>query len=309
NEEIKMKITLLQFKKKNVRQIGVPGRKTRTGNRYLSTGRVAEKFKINISSVPVWIFLLLSLVIFNSPPAQAQDRGNPNWYVRVAPYLWLSNIGGAKTLGQEAGANIMDGLQTNIEDTMLATNWAGRIEAGKGRWRALINFSRASDGNPTEILRLGDSTHIDGHYNLTWTSAEFFAAYQIGPFSENHAFELYGGGRYMKHQQKLSSENTASLTEINQSWVEGVFGFRFYTELGKRFWAQFHSDIGGFGAGSNFSWTLGGEAAFRMVKFADLTLRYDYQEVEFVNDKEGTNRFIWDNGVQQGWYFGVMFKL
>lgn len=242
-------------------------------------------------------------------PVYAQDRGNPNWYLRVAPYLWLSNIGGAKTLGQEPGPNVMNGFQTHIEDTMLATNWAGRLEAGKGRWRALVNFSRASSGNPTEITRLSDSSHFEGRYDLTWTTAEVFVAVQIGPFSPKYGFELYYGGRFIKQDQTLSSDGDSTLTEINESWAEPAFGFRYYTELGRRFWAQIHTDIGGFLARSNFTWTLGGELGLRVVKFADVTLRYDYQEMEFDNDQEDAGRYIWDNGVQQGWYFGLMFKL
>lgn len=269
--------------------------------------------KMNLSeqtkSISVLAALLLSLLFLNAMPAQAQDRGNPNWYVRVTPYLWLSNIGGAKTLGAEPGINIMDNYQVHVEDTMLATNWAGRFEVGKGRVRALINFSRASDGNPTEITSISDSTHhVEGKYDLTWTTAEMFAVVQVGPFKEHYAFELYGGGRYMRHQQKLSDGSTV-LTDITESWIDPVLGFRFFTELGGRFWAAFHSDIGGFGVGSNFSWTLGGEAGFRLIKFADLTLRYDYHEVEFDNEKVDDGRYLWENGVQQGWYFGLMFKL
>ena len=135
-----------------------------------------------------------------------------------------------------------------------------------------------------------------------------FAVVQVGPFKEHYAFELYGGARYMRHQQKLSNGNDV-LTDITESWIDPALGFRFFTELGGRFWAAFHSDIGGFGVGSNFTWTLGGELGFRLVKFADLTLRYDYQEVEFDNEKKDAGRYLWENGVQQGWYFGLMFKL
>ena len=268
-----------------------------------------ENLMPEIIRIPLLFGLFLGMFLSAGKTLQAQDRGNPNWYVRAAPYLWLSNIGGAKTLGQEPDANVMNGFQTHIEDTMLATDWAARLEVGKGRWRALINFSRASDGNPTEIMRLSDSSHFDGRYNLTWTTAEVFLAVQVGPFSPKHAFELYYGGRFIEQNQKLSSDSDSTLTEIKESWAEPAFGFRYYTELGRRFWVQFHSDIGGFLARSNFTWTLGGELGLRVVKFADVTLRYDYQEMEFNNEKDGADRYIWDNGVQQGWYFGLMFKL
>jgi hypothetical protein len=78
--------------------------------------------------------------------------------------------------------------------------------------------------------------------------------------------------------------------------------------MGQRFWTMFNTDIGGFGIGANATFTLGGELGFRVVKFLDLTMRYNYQETEYDNEKAGAGRYAWHNAAQQGWFFGLVLK-
>ena len=84
---------------------------------------------------------------------------------------------------------------------------------------------------------------------------------------------------------------------------------RLYSELGRRFWAAFNTDIGGVSVGAGFAWTLAGELGFRVAGPLDLTMRYNYQEADYDNKKEGAATYVWSNGVQQGWLFGLVLKL
>jgi hypothetical protein len=155
------------------------------------------------------------------------------------------------------------------------------------------------------------SIKVDGADDFTWLTGELYGALQIGPFTESYGFEVYTGLRYVRHDEDVTrNEGSEAITRnVKETWVEPVLGGRIFTELGKRWWAQFHSDIGGFGVGTDFTWTLGGELGFRIAKPIDITMRYDYQEIEYSNEKAGADRYIWSNGVQQGWYFGLALKL
>lgn len=252
------------------------------------------------------IILIISLGNFLA----AQDRGNPNWYVRVAPYLWYSNLAGSETLSLPPADNIVGDFRVPVGDKVLKNNWAGRFELGKARVRGVLNISRANSKNPSQAISLSDSSDTHPvHYDFTWFTTEAFAAVQIGPFKENFAFELYGGGRYVNQKQNVAATDGSNTNiSINETWVEPLFGFRLFSELGKRWWASFHTDLGGFGAGSEYTWTLGGELGLRVVKFLDVSMRYNYQETEYNNKKEGSQRYTWDDAVQQGWFFGLIFK-
>jgi hypothetical protein len=244
-----------------------------------------------------------------APAAQAQDRGNRGWYVRVAPYLWASNIDGAVSLGLPADPQTVGEYRVAVEDTLLHGAWALRAEVGKGRVRAWFNASLADLAKPTEIEPLDNPADtLGGSFDFTWFTGEAFAAIQVGPFATTHAFEVYAGGRYVRQDQSIIVEGGAP-TDISESWIEPALGARLWAELGRRFWTAFNTDIGGFGLGSDFTWTLGGELGVRVVGPLDISMRYNYQEVDYNNDLSGADAYAWSNGVQQGWFFGAVLKL
>jgi len=249
------------------------------------------------------------LLTFAALGADAQDRGNSGWSVRLAPYIWASNLGGAESLGLPADEQRFGDLLIPVEDTVLRGAWAVRAEVGKGRVRAWFNVSRAGLAKPAHMEREGDPPeHVLGEFDFSWFTTEAFAAIQVGPFATSHAFEVYAGGRYVRHEQAVTI-GTAAPSEVTETWIEPAFGARLYAELGRRFWTAFNSDIGGFGIGSEFTWTLGGELGLRVIGPLDLAMRYNYQEAEYDNGKDGADAYAWSNGVQQGWFFGAVLKL
>lgn len=255
------------------------------------------------------------LVLFVFAPADygkvyAQDRGNPGWYLRLTPYLWFSNLDRAESLEVGPGNHIVGDFFVPFGSSVLEKSWALRLEVGKRRIRSIVNLSRANIKNSTNITNLNTNITFPANYDFSWFTGEFFVAAQIGPFvANNKAFEVYAGARYVNQKQDLVAPTQPDATQkVTETWLEPVVGGRLFTEAGNRFWAMFHADIGGFTIGSDYTWTLGGEVGFRLAKPVDLTMRYNYQELQFDNGEEGRNRYIWDNGVQQGWFFGLRLK-
>jgi len=240
----------------------------------------------------------------------AQDRGNPGWYLRLTPYLWFSNIDTEESLEVGHGDHIVGDFFVPVGSSVLEKSWALRLEVGKRRIRGIINLSRANIKNPTNITNINDANITSpANYDFTWFTGEFFVAAQVGPFVTDRAFEIYVGGRYVNQQQDVIAPAQPDATQkVTETWFEPVLGGRLFAEAGNRFWAMFHTDIGGFTIGSDYTWTLGGELGFRLAKPVDITMRYNYQELQFDNGEEGRNRYIWDNGVQQGWFFGLRLK-
>ena len=251
----------------------------------------------------------LALTALSPAPLDAQDRGNSGWFLRVAPYLWFSNLGGAVSLGLPADDQRFGDLVVPVEDTVLQKDWMVRAEVGKGRVRGWFNVSSAGIANDADMIRESNPPDtIPGAYDLAWFTTEAFAAIQVGSFSRANSIEVYGGGRYMRQRQTVTLEGEPPVT-ITSSWIDPVVGARLYAEMGRRFWAAFNSDIGGFSVGSQFTWTLGGELGVRVFGPLDLAMRYNYQEVDYDNKKEGADLYQWSNGAQQGWFFGLVLKL
>jgi hypothetical protein len=263
-------------------------------------------------TVPRYYHALVAVVLLSTliaPVANAQDRGNSGWSLRLAPYLWYSNIGGSEDLGVPPDEQHFGELVIPVEDTLLQRDWMVRAEIGKGRIRGWVNVSRAGIANDTEMIREGDPTDtIPGDYDLDWFTTEAFVTVHVGTFARANSVEIYGGGRFARHRQTVTLQGGSPST-ITESWIEPVIGSRLFVEMGRRFWAAFNTDIGGFSVGSEFTWTLGGELGLRVVGPLDLAMRYNYQEVEYDNGKEGSELYRWSNGVQQGWFFGLVLKL
>ncbi|UCG86637.1 MAG: hypothetical protein JSW71_22515 [Gemmatimonadota bacterium] len=239
----------------------------------------------------------------------AQDRGDPDWYFVLAPYLWFSNLDGAVSLGLPPDDQVAGPYVVPVGDEKLERSWLVRAEVGKGKLRAWLNASGAKLENSTVFMLEGDpSDSTAGTYDFSWHTGELYAAYQVGAFTTTNAIELYAGARYMRHKQILTPSGDQATT-IDESWIDPVIGSRFYTELGRRFWVTFNGDIGGFSVGSDFTWSIGGELGFRVLKPLDVSMRYNYQEIDYDNRKDGADAYRWSNGVQQGWFFGAIIKL
>ncbi len=238
------------------------------------------------------------LVGVHSSPIQAQDRGNSGWHARVAAYLWLSNVD---------GVNNAAGVQLQVADSSLVLGPSARLEAGKGRWRGILEYTRAGRTNPvvTEIPE-----GLTGTYDFSITDVKALAAVQVGPFSETHAVEVLGGARWVRQAQELDVAGSRVVREnVTVNWVEPVVGARFFADLGRRFWFTTTGDIGGFGIGSDFTWSIDGEFGMRLLGRLDLAARYRYQEVEYDNGKPGLSRYAWDHGQTQGWLFGLILEV
>jgi hypothetical protein len=248
------------------------------------------------------------LVATASQATAAQDRGNPDWHFTLAPYVWFSNLTGAQTLNLPHDHQVAGPAVVPVGDTLLETGWLVRAEVGKGRWRGWLNVSGATVADDAELhLESDPSVTTSGTYDLSWYTGELYAAVQVGAFTTTNAIELYAGGRYMRHKQILTSGSETDT--ITETWFDPVIGSRFFVEMGGRFWATFNGDIGGFGVGSDFTWSLGGELGFRIFKPLDISMRYNYQEIDYDNRRTGADAYRWSNGVQQGWFLGAIIKL
>lgn len=228
--------------------------------------------------------------------AAAQERGNPDFYARLAPYLWLSNIDGVQNAG---------GVELTVTDEHLSSDWAGRIEIGKGRLRAIFEVSRGGVANE---LVASEESAVTGTYDFVITSFELVAAYELGSADTLNAVEILAGFRHHEHEQILDLTQPAVAGSFGASFTDPLVGLRYFTELGGPFWFTVRSDIGGFDVGSKFTWVLESEVGIDVLEYLDLTLRYRYLETQFDNGKEDEDQYMWDAGQSQGWLFGAVLK-
>ncbi len=240
---------------------------------------------------------IAGLVVFEAAtPAQAQTAES-GWRWSVAPSLWLSNLGGLSVVGER---------QTVVGDSVLTPAGAIRVEARKRRVGFRVAATWATIGNPGTIAPVTEPTDGTlGRYDFSWTTIEAHGTLQIGPYDPQSSFTVYLGARYVRQGQRLRDQVGGDVS-VTQVWLEPVEGTQYAVKIGRRLFVAIAGDIGGFAVGSDFTWTLSGTLAFRVAPPLDLAMRYMYREVQYDNKEEGLKTYRWDNGVQQGWFFGAV---
>ena len=82
-------------------------------------------------------------------------------------------------------------------------------------------------------------------------------------------------------------------------------GAEYFVEMGGPFWVAIDGDLAGVLFGSEFTLRAGAELGIRVAGPVHLSLAYDYLQTEY---GEKGAAYQWDEGVSQGWFFGLTVK-
>jgi hypothetical protein len=121
--------------------------------------------------------------------------------------------------------------------------------------------------------------------------AEFAGFYRLN--QDPHMFDLFAGIRYTDMDAKLEFSGPLGTLKGNKSWVDPMFGLRWRWAFTEKWAFVARGDIGGFGAGSDFTWHALGLIDWRPWKHVGFLLGYRtlYQDYE---DGSGPDKFVFD---------------
>jgi hypothetical protein len=223
--------------------------------------------------------------------ARANDEDPNAWHVTVTPYAWAAGLYGDVTirgLNAELDASFLDLL----DETDTLVGLAGRLEVTRGRLGVFGDFFYVK----TEVEDAG-ATGLDVTTRMWFI--EFGGQYRLLDTRDDRVpgitFDIYGGGRYSFLELDL---DTAGVPSSNQSknWIDPIVGGRFGIHFSPRVFLLFAGDVGGFGVGSDFAWSVTGLFGYKWqagtVEWAILAgykaLSQDY------TSGSGPQRFRWD---------------
>ena len=219
-------------------------------------------------------------------PTYAEPATN-KWQFSLTPYGWATSMNGDIT----ARGHTVDVNESFIEiveksDSLLA--WMTYLEARKGRFAFFTDLVWADIGFPGHfnitkdpLGRFGRATlNVNGKVQLDYeeTIIQSGIAYEVarwqsapGSFT---ALDLMGSARYWNQDVDVSLRLTGTLTvdlrelglQLQRSrrvaiarsgdleWVDPVIGARIRHQIAPGKELRLVGDVGGFGAGSEFSW-------------------------------------------------------
>ncbi|HSD92049.1 MAG TPA: hypothetical protein VLB11_03380 [Methyloceanibacter sp.] len=270
------------------------------------------------------------------PPAPS------GWQFSFTPYAWTINVNGDVTArGHTAEVNEDFFQIVDKSDSILA--WMSYFEARKGRVSFFTDFVWMDLGFPGRFQAKGSPfkrfpnavVNVAGKVQLDYESTiiQSGVAYEVAHWQRGAgsftALDVLGSARYWNQDLSLSLGLSGSLTADLQrlglkfkrsrsvavarandlEWVDPVVGARIRHQIAPGKHLNLEADVGGFGAGSEFSWQVVGRYGFDVNCLGQplhMVLGYRALSVDYSE----SGRFGKDglDAVQHGPVMGVTFN-
>jgi hypothetical protein len=211
------------------------------------------------------------------------------WQVQATPYVWALSIVGTTGLG-DLNAHVDVTFRDIVEH--LKAFFFGSAAARHGRWGFEIDVQYL-EVEDRSITPPPPSTGAD--YIAKQSMVEFGALYS-SPSTRPFAVDVLAGGRWwlLRNTLKLSSPaQPATDLQLNEGWVDPFVGMRLSADVSPRLFLQVHGDVGGFGAGSRFTWQALGTVGYKIG--SRWTMRAGYRDVD-IDFKDDDKQFRYDVG-------------
>jgi hypothetical protein len=256
----------------------------------------------------------------SGPPLPLTAPPSP-WTFTFTPYGWLTALDGQQTVKGRSVDIDVDAFE--VLGDLDAPPWMSYSEARRGPLTLYSDSFYAKlgiDGSVSRSIR-GLSVNADADVEFKQTILELGAAYEVARWGSATAVDLLAGARYWHQDMSLRfdltgtldlngvvvSRNRAIAGSGDVDWVDPLVGFRVRQQLAPGQGLVFRADVGGFDAGSQFSWNVLGAYSFTFavrngVTYAGL-LGYRALSVDYEKGS-GINRYEYDV-VQHGPVVGL----
>ena len=219
--------------------------------------------------------------------AQAADRAAPpvpagqppaGWTFQATPYSWLPWLSGNATLkGRNLGVQLAPSQVLDALDWRGIPAWMSYLEARNGQFGIFVDviYSKVAGSQEFARFRQGSllslATTAQVRAESSQLVVEFGGAYEIWRSSAgrgNTSIDVLAGGRYWRQSVAASAAvgvwadlsgltvagGRAIASSGNVEWIDPLVGFRLRHDLAPAQRLTLRGDVGGFGAGSRFSW-------------------------------------------------------
>jgi hypothetical protein len=228
-------------------------------------------------------------------PAPAVER----WTFSLTPYVWATSLSGSTTV-KGVTTDIDASFFDILDHTQFPKNLfeiAALGEARYGRFAILTDIAYLKAGMGSDITHTRGTDRINGTVGASagltveMVMWELAAAYEVarwgasaGPNSGT-ALDLYAGGRawWQRAEADVQASGTLNVFDFTQkadgtlaatgnvNWVDPLVGARLRHQFAPGLDVSISGDVGGFGAGSKFSWQ------------ALATLNYEFKKTKDVS--------------------------
>ncbi|MFW8636237.1 hypothetical protein [Cribrihabitans pelagius] len=220
--------------------------------------------------------------------AQAQSF----WAFQVTPMLVAPSVEGRTELGWAGG-----------DLSLRAANPLRNLDAG-----GMLQFEARHAGGAGVMLRYAvldaeqDADSTAGPLQVAYDQriAEAAVTYRFG--KDWDRFDAYAGLRHWEVGVEAGPARQAA------SWTEPMAGLRWQRRLSEDYSLSLESDIGGFGAGSDLSWSVMGGLIYHRWKRASIYVMYRGLGVDFERGSPGSATYFRHDATTHSLLAGIGFR-
>jgi hypothetical protein len=253
-------------------------------------------------------------------------NGGDGWRFLIAPYVWVTGIQGKA----EGKGGDTQGLDLSVGDALGLINnvtfiLGGRIEIEKGRWGFIFDgFGQRLSGSE-DILSIRDTRFpilvpptvpVQGNVEISVEMSIVQAALSYDVYRSTNfvgkkpelTIEAMAGARYTYLSTRVEFAGAGPLIGVqkniggSKNWTDPIAGGRLLWNPHESWQVNLEADIGGFGAGSNFSSNLNAGVFYRITDW--LLLWGGYRALYTDYDKNDFKFNAWIHGP----YLGLGFE-
>jgi hypothetical protein len=226
------------------------------------------------------LFLACCLIFVAATPSLAQAPASDAWKVTFVPYILGAGMNGTSAVaGQEV---TVDASFSDILDK-LQFGAMGLVVARKGNWGVGGDFIwMALGANGTAPGPVG----VTGSADVNQGAFSFYGIRRLSAVAD-----LMFGARVNTLQANLRVNGPLAIRSVDGSktWVDPIVGLQLRTpDAGKRWHAQVYTEIGGFGAGSSFTWQVFPTFGVNVGKLASIEFGYRWLDIDYSSGEAET---------------------
>jgi len=223
--------------------------------------------------------LAMVLILTSSGIAGAQPASPPpeDWEFAFTPYLWGSGIDGTVGIGgQEADFEVSAKDLVESLDFAFMANFGGR----KDRWSFSIDFDYTDLGKDVTAENTSVPVPDDLRLDMSMAIVEGDVGYQVV-----NSVDFLAGIRRVSGSAGLTTDQ-GTIAEVDGGFTDPIVGARFHRYLSEKLWVNIRGDVGGFGAGSEFSWFVSAVGGFRVSSLISLDFGYRIWDFDYESDDD-----------------------
>ena len=223
-------------------------------------------------------------------PASAADEvvaeqplAASDWIVQVTPYLWAAGMEGDVSPFRAGPTLHVDMPFSEIFENL---NFGGflNVLARRDRWvfsgdLMYVNVSGAEAIGPFPIL---PEVVLDAEVKSIQFHASGLAGYRVVD-TPTFNLDLLAGGRFwdVSNEVTLTLENVGSRSHKEDfNWFDPLIGARALVALSERISVLGQADIGGFGVGSDLTWSVLGTVNYTFNDHWSASVGYKHMSVD-----------------------------